>query len=84
MTISHSVAKNLASTIKQSNKSIKMFIDKIPKYQNNLILTPITIREIRKIINKVRNKSSSGHNNITNILLKKISLKHNISLALYI
>ena len=38
-----SVGKILATTIKQSNKSIKMFIDKIPRYQNNLILTPITI-----------------------------------------
>ena len=50
-----------------------MFIDKIPRYQNNLILTPIKISEIRKIINKLPNKSSSGHDNISNILLKKIS-----------
>ena len=65
-----SVGKNLATTIKQQNKSIKMFIDKIPRYQNNLILTPITISEIRKITNKL--KSSSGHDIIGNILLKEI------------
>ena len=68
-----SVGKNLARTIKQSNKSIKIFIDEIPRYQNNRILTQITKSEIKKIINKLPIKSSSGHDNISNILFKKIS-----------
>ena len=54
-------------------------IDNNPK---TLFLHPCTTLEIEKIIKQLPNKSSSGHNNISNVLLKKLAgcLTHPLSI----
>ena len=44
----------------------------IQSSQSSLFLNPTDIREIITIVSKLPNKSSSGHDNISNILLKEI------------
>ena len=67
------VGRNFANKIGNSNQNINDYINKIPNNQNNLFLTPCTPMEIDKIIRNLPNKTSSGHDNISNVLLKKIS-----------
>ena len=39
---------------------------------NSLFLSPTTTQEIVKLVSRLPNKCSSGHDNISNILLKEI------------
>ena len=65
------IGNNLSSNIKQSHKQISDYISKIPNNNRTLFMHPCTQNEILKLIDQLPNKTSSGHDEINNILLKK-------------
>ena len=67
-----SVGKNLAKNIPSSQIGVASYIQKIPVNPKSLFMNPTTPQEILKIIGNLANKSSSGHDNLTNILLKQL------------
>ena len=66
------IGENLSSKIPKSNKSINEYLAKIKRNEKSLFLRPTSEQEINKIIEKLPNKNSSGYDNISNILLKKL------------
>ena len=66
------IGENLASKIPKSKKHINEYLAKIKRNEKSLFLRPTSEQEINKIIEKLPNKNSSGHDNISNILLKKL------------
>ena len=64
---------NTQKKLKASKKSISQYINKIHTERKNLFMSPCTPIELDKIIKKLPNKASSGHDEISNVLLKKIS-----------
>ena len=66
------IGENLLSKIPKSNKSINEYLAKIKRNEKSLFLRPTSEQEIDKIIEKLPNKNSSGYDNISNILLKKL------------
>ena len=66
------VGKSYVEKISKSNRKIEDFIRNIEINNHSLFLTPITVSELRSLINALPNKSSSGHDNINNVLLKQI------------
>ena len=65
------IGQKLGASIKTAKTNAKSYIGKIPVNNKSLFLYPTTEREIKIIIEKLPNKSSSGHNDISNNLLKK-------------
>ena len=66
------IGEKLADKISDNCPRINDYINKIPINPNSLYLVPTNEHEIGKIIDKLPNKLSSGHDNINNILLKKL------------
>ena len=64
---------NLASTIKQGQTLITDYLSNIPRNLNSIFINPTCQYEIEKIISHLPNKTSSGHNGVSNILLKKLN-----------
>ena len=67
------VGKAFAMKIPDPKKPINMYLSVIGRNHSTLMLTPVTEREIVKIINKLPAKHSSGYDNISNVLLKKLN-----------
>ena len=63
---------NLASQISCEPQSAEHYINKIPRNLNSLVMRSITMQEIENTINSLQNKTSTGHDGISNILLKSI------------
>ena len=72
----------LASTVPYSSISINEYLNKIPRNVNSMVVTRITHQSIEKIINNLPSKSSSGHDGVSNKVLK--SLKEAMSYPLAI
>ena len=66
------VGKKFASKIASPRKSISDYLRLLQSSQNSLFLTPTSTQEILKIVSKLPSKNSSGHDNISNLLLKEI------------
>ena len=66
------VGRNCFSKIKKSSKSAEWYIEQIPRNNKTLFMTPITPAEINRLINNLPNKTSSGYDDISNILLKEL------------
>ena len=58
---------------RKSKHKIDHYLNKIVPQEKSVFLTPCTKEEIKKLINELPNKSSSGHDEITNTLLKELS-----------
>ena len=65
-------AIGLSTSTKSGNSktSINEYLDKIPFQDKSVFLAPCSKSEIKKLITDLPNKSSSGHDNVTNKLLK--------------
>ena len=74
------VGKNYASKIKRPQNSFHYYLNQIPNNLKSMFMTPTTKVEIGKLIDKLPNKTSRGHDDISNVLLKRI--KHSISTPL--
>ena len=66
------VGSTLAEKIPPPEKEIKEYLKLIPVNEKSLFMTPTTEREILKLIGSLPNKSSSGFDEISNIILKEI------------
>ena len=67
------LGENFANKIKKPKNSINTYLNVISRNLNSIYITPTTITEIKKLINMLPNKTSSGFDNINNTLLKKIA-----------
>ena len=67
-----SVGKEYADKVPTSKTPIEEYINKIPQNPKSLYFKPITKHEIETIINKLEPKKSSGHDGISNKLIKEI------------
>ena len=67
-----SVEKQYAGQIPPAKKDIEHYLAQIPSNPNSIFMSPTSSAEIERIIEKLPNKKSSGHDNLSNILLKHI------------
>ena len=67
-----SIGIKMASGIKKCMTNIKDYISKITNTSTSIFMYAWTQNEISKLIDKLPNKTSSGHDEINNILLKKL------------
>ena len=67
------LGKDLANKIVPSHTAIDEFLGKIPRTLNNLVLHLTNQLEVEKLIKNLPNKSSSGHDKVSNTLLKGLS-----------
>ena len=66
------VGKTYADKISNSSKSINDYNSLIPMNPKSLFMHPTNDYEILKIVQEMDNKTSSGHDDISNTLLKKL------------
>ena len=67
------VGKCFADKIPKSKKNINDYLKMIRMNKESVFFNPTNELEIERIIKKLPNKKSSGHDNIDNVLLKKLS-----------
>ena len=67
------VGKKFANKIKKPKTPIRDYINKISGNPKSVFLTPTNAQEISCLISQLPSKTSSGHDDISNILLKKLS-----------
>ena len=67
------IGKTYANKIDHPKKSIDEYMSKIMRNEKSMFLHPTNKHEIRKLINELPNKRSSGYDDISNYLLKQIS-----------
>ena len=68
------VGKNCASKIPNPSKDIEWYLQKIPRNDHTIFMSPTTPQEIDRLIGKLPNKLSSGYDDINNVLLKELCL----------
>ena len=66
-----SMGKTFASKVKNSKRKITYYNDKITRNPKSIYLYCTSEIEIKKLIENLPNKTSSGYDNISNILLKR-------------
>ena len=66
------IGKKFANNIPRAQKSVTSYLEKIRQNSSSLFLNPCTTHDIKKLIDSLPNKTSSGHNNISNLLLKEM------------
>ena len=64
------VGENFAAKIPAPTKSAHDNLKVLQNSQTSLFLNPTDVKEIVTLVSQLPNKSSSGHDNISNILLK--------------
>ena len=67
------VGETYANKIQTPHTPIGNYINKIPMCKQSIFLSPTTQTEIMNLINDLPNKQSSGHDSISNNLLKKLA-----------
>ena len=67
------VGKTFANKIPKSSHSVAKYLELLQSNSSSLFFSPCTEEEIRKIINELPSKRSSGVDNISNVLLKELS-----------
>ena len=66
------VGEKFAKQIPKSNKHIDNYLSMLQSSTNSLYLSPTSKSEIKKLVKDLPSKSSSGHDNISNVLLKEL------------
>ena len=65
-----SIGKTCAQRIPKSQESISHYLSKIKRENKSIYLTPVTNTEVDRLIRNLQPKPSSGHDGISNRLLK--------------
>ena len=68
------IGKIYAEKTGKPSRSINEYNKKIPLSEKTLFLNPTCLQEVSKLIDSLKNKRSSGHDDISNWLLKKLKL----------
>ena len=69
---SASVGENLSAKIPKPKKTICEYLRKLTNNESSLYLMPTSQSELIKLIDNLPRKNSSGYDNISNILLKRL------------
>ena len=77
-----SVGSNYANRITNPHTTFTEYLRNIPNNPKSIFMSPTNKTEIERLIEKLPNKKSRGHDDISNLLLK--SLKSSISYPLEI
>ena len=64
------IGANYSKKIAPGKLGIASYLNKIPTNSKSMFLTPCNPQEIKSIVLSLKNKQSSGHDGISNILLK--------------
>ena len=67
-----SIGKRYADKIPASKYKREHYLGKIESQVKSIYLEPMTMNEITRLIDKLPNKTSSGYDNVNNVLLKKL------------
>ena len=67
-----SVGKSYAEKIPKLRQTADYYLGKLTMNISSIMLLPVCEQEIERILNKLLSKSSSGHDNISNLLLKRL------------
>ena len=67
-----SIGEKFANKIPKPEKGINSYLRSIPHNSNSIFLNPTDMREIETLIKDLVPKNSSGHDNLSNKLLKKL------------
>ena len=67
-----SVGKKFADKVDKPKHSVQYYCNKITRNEKSLFMTPCTETEVGGFMQQLPTKISSGHDNISNILLKSI------------
>ena len=78
-----SVGSRYASKITNPHNTFTQYIANIPNNPNSMFMTPTSKLKIERMIAKLPNKKSKGHDDISNILLKRIksSISHPLEIV---
>ena len=78
-----SVGSRYANKITNSHNTFTQYIANIPNNPKSMFMTPTSKSEIERMITKLPNKKSKGHDNISNILLKRLkaSISHPLEIV---
>ena len=68
-----SIGKRMADKISPSKRNINVYLRKIRGSQHSIYFYPVTEHEIDLLLRNLPNKNSSGHDNISNKLLKELA-----------
>ena len=68
------VGKNYTDKIATPDKNINLYLELIHRNKQSAYMTPTYETEILRLIDKLPNKRSSGHDNIDNIMLKRLKV----------
>ena len=66
------LGQDLASKITPGTTTIESYLTSIPRTLNSMIVEPTTMPEIDSLIRQLPNKTSYGHDKISNIVLKAL------------
>ena len=66
------IGKKMAKEMKSSKKNISEYLKKIHVSSKSIYFYPVTETEINRLITNLPNKTSSGHDNISNVLIKDL------------
>ena len=66
------VGKNYANKVGPPKTGIDEYLSKIRMCQDSIFLVPTNHEEVRRLIEKLPNKTSSGYDRINNIILKEL------------
>ena len=66
------IGPNLATSIKGGTKNIRHYLDQTPSNQHTMRMKFTSQEEIKQMITKLPNKTSCGHDKISNSLLKSL------------
>ena len=68
------IGSRLVSEIAVGQYKTEDYLKKIPKNINSMMLVPTTQQEVKQIIDQLPAKSSSGHDDVSNVLLKSLKI----------
>ena len=66
------IRANYSRNVSQCKLGIVNYLNKIPHNSKSIFFTPCTLHETKNLVSSLKNKQSSGHDGITNVLLKYI------------
>ena len=67
------VGERFSGDIKTPENNTEYYLDRMTRNNSTLFLTPTNLEEVKDLITSLPNKTSSGHDSISNNLLKKLS-----------
>ena len=68
------LGSNLAMKIDNNHLDIDRYLSKIPRNLHSMLLMPTSQQEVCSMIESLPSKTSSGHDEVSNILLKSLKL----------